>query len=490
MGALLCSLVHSLRLLSRTCFQESTLDSFFKRRHVTKPLLISYILQAHHTSEDGEWYATKSTLSLVPFHYKHNILSGPLKALTDARDAKKTSPMSSAKSTMWRFGDATEGLREGVEVALDSNVEALCDQLDEVVKVAIEQAYNLAETLSESDIQNLVMPLEQILLFAFDDEDIKLHDARSSPSLVLQLGGNFLNGHADGCTVMQFQWNDRPMDVVVKVGEYKAPKAPASVPAEEGDDALADSYTPPSAAQPAPLNGAHIAQCFAEMAAVVGRHTIGRPFKMSEIEKSPVRTWGQVTNGFVGIVIRWLGPDPVCPPVDGEHKQVLHITISKPGHLFRQNYELLRKAAAYKIKLKIAKGTSAVPRSASGPPARPSGGDGAEGDDNENDGGGKNKGGLIRRVLNSFRSPHTRHDRRGGNGGSTGGGGSRGGGGRPGGSTLTPHGSLKVKRRGLVDVTNSSDFSDGPVICVPLPPPVPVNPVVQEWMTGVLLHSE
>lgn len=482
MGALLCSLVHSLLPLSRTCFQASTIEGFFKRQLVTKSLLIFYILQAHHTDQ-GELYATDSTLSLVPFHYKHNILSGPLQALAGARDAKKTSPMSSAKSTIWRRVDDTEGLREGFDVPSDSNVEALCDKLDELVKVAIMQAYNLADTLSESDIQSLVMPLEEILLFAFGDVDIKHHDARSSPSLVLQLGEIFLNGHADRCTVMQFKWKDTPIDVVVKVGEYKAPKAPANVPAQER---LVEKYTLPSAAQPAPLNGAHIAQCFAEMAAVVGRHTIGRPFKMSEIENSPVRTWGQVTNGVVGIVIRWLGPDLVSPPVDGEHKQVLHITFSEEGRLFRQNYELLRKAAAYKIRLQRAKGTSAVPRLASGPPARPSDGDGAEGDDHENDGSGKRKGSLFRRVFQSFRSPQSRRDRRGGDGGSNGG---RGGGGRPGDSALTLHGSLNVKRRGLVDVTNSSDFSDGPVICVPLPPPVPVNPVIQEWMTGVLLHS-
>jgi hypothetical protein len=300
---------------------DDALQKVFSAQAVTRDVLIEFLTRTREEDVHVENYTTEA--ALVPFFYDTMIFASSMTVLSQASSVNKTKKMSSATADCWR-GVRVETERFYKEnICIPDNVRELAVTLAKLVEVVIHQAFDLGDTLDEAAVQDLIVPLEQIFVAAVFQREFEfgtdLKEARNSPHLILQVGDTVMNGHADACQLIKIPVSDNLVDTVVKVEELKAPKVVKPPPAQ-----FSDSYKPvtASASDPAPLNGAHISQCFAEMASIIGRQTVGRPFKLSEIEQSPVRLWGQVTNGVVGVTVRWLGPDKTAVMVNGEHIQV------------------------------------------------------------------------------------------------------------------------------------------------------------------------
>jgi len=300
---------------------DDALQKVFSAQAVTRDVLIEFLTRTREEDVYVENYTTEA--ALVPFFYDTMIFASSMTVLSQASSVNKTKKMSSATADCWR-GVRVETERFYKEnIWIPDDVRELAVTLAKLVEVVIHQAFDLGDTLDEAAVQDLIVPLEQIFVAAVFQREFEfgtdLKEARNSPHLILQVGDTVMNGHADACQLIKIPVSDNLVDAVVKVEELKAPKVVKPPPAQ-----FSDSYKPAtaSASDPAPLNGAHISQCFAEMASIIGRQTVGRPFKLSEIEQSPVRLWGQVTNGVVGVTVRWLGPDKTAVMVNGEHIQV------------------------------------------------------------------------------------------------------------------------------------------------------------------------
>jgi hypothetical protein len=483
--------------------------AFLKKTALTRPLLVDYVYPLLESARQADRTGAniKSERVLVPFHRNAPIFKTSWDAVKKAVKPKK---MSSTTGDIWT------SMGEGEKLYVDSvhfppHVGELCDVMDEFMKTYVHQGYNLGITLDEDAIQRPHMFLERLLtLAAFSEAEFEngelltdasntilskgeahVDAARAAKPSTARTGrpATFFNAkkkiskvEGAACAEPEHDVDSKlevtKYDALVKVEEIKAPKEP--------DSALS---SPPGvfsgprlvhAKDPAPLSKAHITQCLCEMEAIMGRQTYGRPIKLSEIQNSPYlnRLWGQVHNGIVGVTIRYLGPDRNVKTERGdEDMQVLHLTRIKVGSLFREHYTLMVKSLIFKHKCETAteasgsSGTGGGEATGTSGTGRGGGGAGQDGSGTDRGGEGGDQGRPRGRPLwgSSFRALLPRF-------------------GKSKKPSSDDSASSTAVRRGLADMSNTNSWTsleNERPIWVPIPPPVPVNPIMQEWHTGV-----
>eukprot|EP00035_Acanthoeca_spectabilis_P012462 m.222399 g.222399 ORF g.222399 m.222399 type:complete len:771 (-) comp15623_c0_seq5:2465-4777(-) len=447
-------------------------EGFLKRKFVTASILRLYALKNLIDFTVGD--EGGSTPAHVSFFLDVALVQEADAVLKDSQSTPKQMSSSLGKD-IWRFVEGEdEFFRTKTDIPV--NVQHLCDLLDNIAVTMVCQAFNLGLTLDEADVQDMTVALEELLtITTFFNELVqggKIVDARRVPHLVLKVGQVVMNGHADFMQAICFTTtNGKKFDAITKVAECKAPKKES-----RGDVELPSegNYTPFQlvAADPAPLNKSHLSQCVAEVLATVARSTCRRRCELLHVEKSPVRMYGEVTNGLCAVFLRWAGPDPLHEiNPQGEHLQIAHVSQSVRGQLFREKYVLLSAAATQRATLMKA---DPITRTAvrTVPPPNPPSGDGTPPhprrphSPNDQDGEGKPKW----RLWNSFkkRKAPAKNSARTKSKSSS--------------STKS-----KVRKNAMSDTTNAPDREL--VLPVPTPPPVPVNPVLYEWKMGTLPQS-